>query len=113
MKVLVIHNQYQQRGGEDTVFEAEVRLLSSAGISVSTYVVTNDSIEGLGSYLRTALESPYSRRAYNVVAARIVEECPDLVHVHNFFPLLTPSIFDACRNARVPVVLTLHNFRVT
>lgn len=113
MKVLIVHNQYRQRGGEDTVFEAETRLLASAGTSVSTYVVNNDTIQGFGAQLRTSLETTYSRRAYKALTAKIVDERPDIVHVHNFFPLLTPSIFDACRNAGVPVVVTLHNFRVT
>jgi len=113
MKLLLVHNQYQQHGGEDSVFEAEVRLLSAAGYAVSTYVVTNDSIDGYAAYLRTALETPYSRRAYDAITAKIREERPDLVHVHNFFPKLSPSIFDACRDARIPVVFTLHNFRIT
>ena len=113
MKVLVVHNQYRQRGGEDAVFEAETRLLASAGMSVSTYVVNNDMIEGLSEQIRTSLETPYSRRAYESLTAKIVDERPDIVHVHNFFPLLTPSVFDACRDAGVPVVFTLHNFRVT
>ncbi len=113
MKILLIHNQYQQRGGEDSVFESEVRLLTSAGFSVSTFVVNNDTISRPVAQIRVALNCSYNNSAYDAVTTKISNDSPDLVHVHNFFPLLTPSIFDACQNACVPVVFTLHNFRVT
>jgi hypothetical protein len=64
MKILVVHNRYQQRGGEDVVFEAEVALLSTAGFTVSTFVVSNDQITGLGKRIGSFLQTPYSFYSY-------------------------------------------------
>ncbi|KAA5603671.1 glycosyltransferase [Blastochloris sulfoviridis] len=111
MKVLLAHNRYQHYGGEDAVFDAERALLADAGLTVTTHVVTNDHITGFGARLRSGLEAPYSRRARAAFAAQLRRDRPDVVHVHNLFPLLTPSILDACRDEGVPVVATLHNYR--
>ena len=111
MKVLLAHNRYQHYGGEDAVFDAERALLADAGLTVTTHVVTNDHITGFGARLRSGLEAPYSRRARAAFAAQLRRDRPDVVHVHNLFPLLTPSILDACRDEGVPVVATLHNSR--
>jgi glycosyltransferase involved in cell wall biosynthesis len=113
MKVLAVHNRYQMRGGEDTVFDSEVLLLAAAGAAVTTFVVTNDKITGVGSRISSFLQAPYNLLSYRKFARILAAEKPDVVHVHNFFPLLTPAIFDVCRSQRVAVVFTLHNFRIT
>lgn len=74
--------------------------------------VTNDSIEGVWAKLRTAWQAPYSRVARRELSETIADFGPDVVHVHNFFPLITPSVYDACAKAHVPVVQTLHNYRL-
>ncbi|NJO53927.1 MAG: glycosyltransferase family 4 protein [Bacteroidales bacterium] len=111
MRLLLAHNRYQHYGGEDAVFDAESALLTEAGLTVTTHVVTNDHITGFGARLRSGFEAPYSRRARAAFAAQIRRDRPDVVHVHNLFPLLTPAILDACRDEGVPVVATLHNYR--
>ncbi|NJL08000.1 MAG: glycosyltransferase family 4 protein [Methylacidiphilales bacterium] len=111
MRLLLAHNRYQHYGGEDAVFDAESALLAEAGLTVTTHVVTNDHITGFRAQLRSGLEAPYSRRARAAFAAQIRRDRPDVVHIHNLFPLLTPSILDACRDEGVPVVATLHNYR--
>lgn len=112
LRVLLVHNRYQQRGGEDVVFDRERALLEGAGVVVETLVFTNDEIRGPWAKLRTAWRTSYSRASARAVAARITDFRPDLVHVHNTFPLITPSVLDACRAAGVPVVKTLHNYRL-
>lgn len=112
MKVLIVHNYYQQPGGEDVVVANEMSLLSEHGHEVQLYSCRNDNIQNLQEKIRTAWYSTYSRDGRQQVARRIKEFSPDLVHVHNFFPLLSPSIYDACRDAGVPVVQTLHNYRL-
>jgi glycosyltransferase involved in cell wall biosynthesis len=111
MRINILHNTYQQAGGEDSVVANEEMLLRKHGHEVHLHTVSNDSIHGLWSKVVTAWQTPYSwwgRRE----AMRIIEKtCPDVVHIHNFFPLLTPSIYDAFREAKVPVVQTLHNYR--
>jgi len=111
MRILVIHNFYQHAGGEDTVMNSEVALLREHGQEVCLHTVSNDGIQGIWRKMATAWQAPYSSAAKREVSHIIKEVNPDVVHVHNFFPLLTPSIYEACRGARVPVVQTLHNFR--
>jgi glycosyltransferase involved in cell wall biosynthesis len=112
MRVLLIHNRYRRPGGEDEVVARERRLLQGGGHDVPLLQVSNEDFHGLGAALRIAIDLPYSRRARSLVAHVLAETRPDIVHVHNFFPLLTPSVFDACADARVPVVHTLHNYRL-
>lgn len=111
MRILIFHNTYQQAGGEDMVVANEERLLRKHGNEVHVRIVSNDSIQGLWSKLTTAWRTSYSRWGQSEAMRKINETNPDIVHVHNFFPLLTPSIYDACLEAKVPVVQTLHNYR--
>lgn len=87
-------------------------MLREAGLTVNLLEADNDAIDTISKKLKTALLVPYSLPARKLVADRIRQFQPDLVHVHNFFPALTPSVYDACRSARVPVVQTLHNYRL-
>ena len=112
MKILVIHNKYKQRGGEDAVVENETGLLRAAGHEVFHLVVSNDSIIGLRGEFRAAVNTVYSFRSRSATDD-VVSRCkPDIVHVHNFFPMLSPSIFYACKARNVPTIMTLHNFRL-
>jgi len=87
-------------------------MLREAGLTVDLLEADNDAIGDIAQKLKTALLVPYSLPARKRVAERIRQFQPDIVHVHNFFPALTPSVYDACRSARVPVVQTLHNYRL-
>ena len=114
MKIAVVHNTYQQAGGEDVVFEQERKLLESAGHQVVTYERSNHEIDGFSAMQRLALVKRIvwatdSRREFAELLRR---EKPRLVHVHNTFQMISPSIYSACREANVPVVQTLHNFRL-
>lgn len=112
MRVTLVHNFYQQAGGEDQVVANEQALLSARGHEVALHTATNDGIQGSWAKLKTAWDAPYSRHERVRFAQALAKGRPDVVHVHNFFPLLTPALFDACRDAGVPVVLTLHNYRL-
>lgn len=112
MRVMLVHNFYQITGGEDGVFHAERRMLEEASVDVSLFTVTNDWIKGPIRQTAAALKVIYNPLARRALARKLVELAPDVVHVHNFFPQLSPAIFDACRAARIPSVLTLHNFRI-
>ncbi|MEE8528448.1 MAG: glycosyltransferase, partial [Gammaproteobacteria bacterium] len=111
MRILQVHNAYQQAGGEDAVVEQEGALLAGRGHDVRLWSVSNDEIGGAWAKLRTAWQVPYSQGARRQLGRVIADFAPDVVHVHNFFPLITPSVYDACRDAGVPVVQTLHNYR--
>lgn len=112
MKILIVHNRYQQRGGEDVVVDLEAAMLKDAGIDVTLREVDNGSIQGMGRKLASAAMVAYSPWGRAWMRDQIADVCPDIVHVHNSFPRLSPSIYDACRDAGVPVVHTLHNFRI-
>ncbi|MCZ6605096.1 MAG: glycosyltransferase family 4 protein [Alphaproteobacteria bacterium] len=111
MRVLQLHNLYREPGGEDKVVADEARALAKHGHEVRLWSVDNKDLSGAWSTLKTAWQAPYSRAARDQVAGEIAAFAPDIVHVHNFFPLLTPSVYDACRDRSVAVVQTLHNYR--
>jgi glycosyltransferase involved in cell wall biosynthesis len=112
MKLLLVHNSYRHRGGEDAVFRAEGEMLQKNGHDISLFEVSNDYIFGFVSQLRVGLQTVYSFAARRRLREVLKRNVPDVVHVHNFFPLLTPSIYDACVDAGVAVVQTLHNYRL-
>jgi glycosyltransferase involved in cell wall biosynthesis len=111
LKILFVHNRYQTPGGEDSVVEAEIALLRDAGHEVLLHAADNDKISGLLSKLSAAFSATYSHSAKRDLARVLKRQNPHVVHVHNFFPTLSPSIYDACAEAGVAVVQTLHNYR--
>ena len=111
LKVVVVHNAYLQRGGEDAVVESEVALLRNRGHAVQTYLRDNEEIVGIGHAL-AAVNTLWSRRTTAEFGALLQAQRPDVVHVHNTFPLISPSLYWAAARAGVPVVQTLHNFRL-
>ncbi len=111
-RILVVHHRYRVRGGEDQAVDREVALLRDAGLEVELLERDSKEIVGLAAKLRAAREMPYSEQSREELAQKIDEFRPSLVHVHNFFPTFTPSIYDACVSRRVPIVQTMHNFRI-
>jgi glycosyltransferase involved in cell wall biosynthesis len=114
MKILLVHNTYQQPGGEDVVFSQERELLERAGHQVLTYCRSNWEIAGYSALKRLALvgRMVWAQDSRREIAGLIHREKPDLVHVHNTFLMVSPSIYSACKEAHVPVVQTLHNYRL-
>ena len=112
MKILQLHNRYQIIGGEEGVVQAEQTLLTQNGHMVQLLEVTNDRIMGGKAKLRAAIGAIYSRKSKQQVSEQLQTFRPDIVHVHNFFPLLSPSIYDACQQHGIPIVQTLHNYRL-
>lgn len=112
MKILLLHNRYKFVGGEEMVVNAEKSLLENQGHKVYLWEISNDEIVGLLGKGKAAIGCIYSFSAKRQIRKIIDDFTPDLVHVHNFFPLLSPSLYDACYDAKVPVVQTLHNYRI-
>lgn len=111
MRILLVHNEYIHKGGEDTVLANETALLASRGHEVVPATVSNRSISGAVGQLKTALYTSSSPFGAAWMRQQIAKTRPDIVHVHNFFPLLSPSIYRVCNEQPVPVVQTLHNYR--
>ncbi len=111
MRVVVAHNAYQHRGGEDVVVESEVSMLRAAGHEVETHFRSNHDLATMSS-VGAAVQTVWSKRSAATVKDLLKRFRPEVVHVHNTFPLISPSIYWACADAGVPVVQTLHNFRL-
>jgi glycosyltransferase involved in cell wall biosynthesis len=114
MRVLMIHNYYQQRGGEDESTEQEVRLLEKYGHDVQLYSRNNSEIDDY-SLLRKGLlffEPTWSQKSYQQIRSLLKEFSPEIVHVQNFFTLVSPSVFYACSEQDIPVVFTLRDYRL-
>ncbi len=111
MRILFVHNRYLIRGGEDRSADAEEQLLRDGGHEVLRYDETNERVAALGR-LRTAMRTIWSREGYNTVGTMIARHKPDVMHVQNFFPLISPSVHHAAHSRGVPVVQTIRNFRL-
>lgn len=111
MRVLMVHAAYQQRGGEDSVVDTEVALLRARGHEVSLYLRHNDEASAAGP-LGVVTQAVWSRRSVNDMRDLVASFKPDVVHVHNTWPMVSPSVYWPAYEAGVPVVQTLHNFRL-
>lgn len=112
MKILQVHNYYQYSGGEDAVIQNEKKLLEQHGHEVKQYTRHNDEIKGIRQKVSLLLSTHYSNSSKKDFLKKLIAYTPDVVHTHNFFPLITPSIFDTCQEMDIPVVMTLHNYRL-
>ena len=111
MKILVAHNAYQRRGGEDAVVDSELQLLRDHGHEVHAYQRHNDELGDL-NHARAAAGTLWSRRTTRELRELLGDLRPDVLHAHNTFPLISPSLYWAAAKAGVPVVQTVHNYRL-
>jgi glycosyltransferase involved in cell wall biosynthesis len=111
MKILLCHNYYQRPGGEDQVFHDERSLLEENGHDVIVYTKHNNSIVQL-STTRVVRDTFWSRTSYRELSDVIRRERPDVMHCTNIFPLISPAAYYAARSQRIPVIQSLHNFRL-
>lgn len=111
MNVALIHNQYQQPGGEDQVFALEGQLLEKNGHRICRYIVHNDDVSKLGTW-ELAGKTMWNSASYRKLRELFRYERPAIVHVHNTLPLISPSVYYAAKAESIPVVQTLHNFRL-
>jgi glycosyltransferase involved in cell wall biosynthesis len=109
MRIAVIHNQYRQAGGEDAVFSAETNLIRSHGHEVFEYVVSNRNVK---DGFRSAGEMIWSPESYNAIRALLYKHKPEVAHFHNTFLAISPSVYYASQAQGVPVVQSLHNYRL-
>jgi len=115
MRVLLVHNRYQQRGGEDVVFDAELALLRERGHEVEALVVDNAEIaerRSLPQSIALGLNTVWSREGHQRVQRAVQGFRPQVVHFHNTFHLISPSGYYAAKSEGARVVQTLHNFRL-
>lgn len=111
MRVLQIHNFYQQAGGEDQCFAVNRAMLTRRGHEVVSFALHNDAVERIGA-LATAAKSFWNGDVYRDLRWLIRQTRPDVAHFENTFPLVSPAAYYAAHAEGVPVVQTLHNFRI-
>jgi len=111
MNVLFVHNRYTQPGGEDAVFEAEVSLLRKNRHKVNIFIEDNSKLKKINP-LKIAIETIWSKNSLTKIQKLIKKEKPNIVHFHNTFLRISPAAYYACKEAGVPVVQTLHNYRL-
>jgi len=113
MKILQLHNFYRIRGGECSVVHAERALLEQGGHQVVPYYRDSLDIDRWGMLAKAGmlLRVPYNKAVEKDLTAFVCKEQPDVAHVHNVFPLLTPAVYRSLKQCHVPVVQTVHNFR--
>lgn len=111
MRILLIHNRYQQRGGEDAVFEAESALLRDHGHDVLEFVKDNRDSDS-DNRVRLAVNAIWSQSTRGEIAALMRQHRPDVAHFHNTHIRISPAAYYTVREYGVPVVQTLHNFRL-
>ena len=115
MKILIIHNHYLEEGGEDRVVDSEIKMLKGFGHEVIIYKRSNKEIKGfpLCKKVKFLLKDIiWSNETYREIREIIKKEKPDVAHVHNICILITPSVYDALDDFNIPVVQTLHNYRL-
>jgi glycosyltransferase involved in cell wall biosynthesis len=112
LNIISVHNRYLMAGGEDQVFVSEARLLRERGHQVTQVEEQNAYPDSVAKKIGMAVDCVWSRRWHREFRALLQKSRPDVVHIHNFFPRISPSIYYACRREGVPVVQTLHNYRL-
>lgn len=111
MKILTVHNSYLQRGGEDVVADMESRLLHDRGHDVRCHRQSNTRIHGM-STVALARATIWAQEPAVEIGRLCDSFQPDLIHAHNTFPLISPSLYWLAARRKIPIVLTLHNFRL-
>lgn len=114
VRVLLVHNYYQIAGGEDTVVANEKKMLEDKGHQVFLYSRNNTEIKNMNAFKKLCIPftSMFSLKTYREVKQQIIQNQIDIVHVHNTLTMVSPSVFYAANACNVPVVQTLHNFRM-
>ena len=112
MRILLVHNRYTQFGGEDTTFLGEKALLEANGQQVDTLEFSNADAKGPVGKVALLFKAFYNRQAARLLREKVEAFKPDVIHVHNFFYVASPSIFIEARRLGVPVVATIQNYRL-
>jgi glycosyltransferase involved in cell wall biosynthesis len=114
MKILMVHNAYQQRGGEDAVFAAEAQMLAAHGHTIVKYERHNDELRDRGRLagISMGIKTIWAFDSYRTLSETLDRERPDIAQFYNTFPLVSPAAYHACEKAGVPVVQSLQNYRL-
>ena len=112
MKIAIVHNDYGNFSGEEAVVRDHAALLSGLGHEVVFFRRSSAELKGAAGNIRgffCGIWNPVSRKRF---AEFLDREKPDIVHIHNLYPLINPCVLPEAKKRKIPVVMTLHNFRL-
>ena len=112
MRIMMLHNRYEIRGGEDESTDAECSLLRDVGYEVELLECNNSIIGNEMTLTSAAMTTLWSKQWYRRVDEAMAAKRYDVLHVQNFFPLISPSVYYAAAKHRVPVVQSIRNYRL-
>ena len=113
MKILLIHNKYGQFSGEESVVYWQKKILEDHNNEVVTYYKRSDEIDNLNfGKIQAFLAGIHGSKAIEDLKRMIISEKPDIVHIHNLFPFISPAILPVIKNMGLPIVMTVHNYRL-
>lgn len=110
-RILVLHNRYRESGGEDHAFAQEAAMLRERGHTVEEYVEDNGRLDEHRP-VAAAAAAIWSQTTVKRLQEVLAESKPEIAHFHNTYFMISPAAYYACQSANVPVVQTLHNFRL-
>jgi len=112
-KVLIIHNKYLKYGGEEAVVESQIDLMTEKGHKVLTYFRKSSEIKQmLGGKVKSFFLALHNNKSIKDISQIIENESPDIIHIHNLYPLISPGILPFIKKKGIPVIMTVHNFRL-
>ena len=113
MKILLIHNKYGKFSGEEAVVESQIKLLRANDHLVITYFRSSEELEAMpNAKLKAFFSAFYNPKSISAIKALITKEKPDLVHIHNLYPLISPAILPVIKKMGIPIAMTVHNYRL-
>jgi glycosyltransferase involved in cell wall biosynthesis len=115
IRILIVHNSYEFAGGEDEAVDADRELLAAHGHETLLFTRSFADLADRGKPdggPRVAADAMWSRESYEDLREVVRRWRPTVAHFHNIFPLISPSGYSACRSEKIPVVQTLHNYRL-
>lgn len=113
MKILLIHNKYGKFSGEEAVVDAQINLLKKKGHEIITYLRSSQELEDMPNAKIKAFFSAFNNpKSIKEIKTLISKEKPDIAHIHNLYPLISPAILPVIKKMGVPIVMTVHNYRL-
>ena len=113
MKILVIHNKYGKFSGEEAVVDSQIKLLRANGHHVITYFRSSEELETIrNAKLKAFFSAFYNPRSIREIKELFEKTKPDLVHIHNLYPLISAAILPVIKKMEIPIVMTVHNYRL-
>ena len=113
MKIVIVHNKYGKYSGEEAVVDAQIKLLESNGHQVITYFRSSEELETMSNAkLKAFFSALKNSKAIHDIEQILEKHQPDLVHIHNLYPLISPAILPVIKKYNIPIVMTVHNYRL-